>query len=85
MRDLRERALWDDQLRQILEKGWPLTKASYLALSTMGEAPDFPLHPEFKSTIPRELAGKVPRTPAEYWAAWALAPLPSAPPAPVKT
>ena len=46
MSALKERALWDDPLAHMLAHGWPLTKASYLAVATMAEAPDFPLDPE---------------------------------------
>ena len=86
LHELNERARWDDHLGLMLEQGWPLTKASYLAACTMGEGPDFPLDPELRSTIPRQLEGKVPRNAVEYDQAWALIPPPKkSTPSPTKT
>ena len=85
MSALKERSYWDDTLRHLMENGWPLTKASYLALVYIAEAPEFPLDPEVTSTIPPQLEGKIPRTAEQYWAAWDLAPIPRAPSSPAKT
>lgn len=57
MSALKERALWADPLAHMLAHGWPLTKASYLAVATMAEAPDFPLDSELRSTIPHDSVG----------------------------
>ncbi len=55
----------DDLRGWIQDRGWPLTKASYIAAMYYPEAPDFPLDGEIVSRVPRGLPGKLPTSPMD--------------------
>jgi hypothetical protein len=54
-----------DLLGLIQHRGWPLTKASYVAATYYPEGPDFPLDGQVLARIPAGLPGDVPSSPMD--------------------
>ena len=58
----------DALVAEMIASNLPLTKAMYLRLMVPDADLTFPLHAELIHAVPRELAGKVPRSRRELFA-----------------
>lgn len=76
---LKPQAGSDPLLGEIRRRGWPSTKAAYVALLLDGQPETFPLDPELEAQVPDWLPGDLPSSPMDLMFPVPASSLPTSP------